>query len=310
MLPVAAGILTGWLIPEFTKSDFADLAVHERVCLASEVEALERFWAKNLAGAKLTLDLPLPCVPCSPEAEDRAYISRREIEPALARRVRDLAASWGSTPFHLYLTAYLTLLRKYAASDDLVVGSPLSLRDTPAADGVVGYLLSPAALRVQLAGDRSFRETVEDVALRWREVCAHARLPMHRVLNAALGAQRTGIGSPVRTFFSLARDLTDPLLIDGCALQQIHLAPAHAKFNLFLLVLERQKDASLVLEYRRGTFDPEMADRFLRHLEVLLLAATENPNSSLAKLPLADQTELAQLREWGTHSTSYPRAVT
>ena len=27
----------------------------------------------------------------------------------------------------------------------------------------------------------------------------------------------------------------------------------------------------------------------------------------LAKLPLADQTELAQLREWGTHSRSYPR---
>ena len=287
--------------------DFADLAAHERVCLASEREALERFWAKNLAGAKLTLDLPPPCVPCSPEVEDSAYISRREIEPALARRVRALAASWGSTPFHLYLTAYLALLRKYAASDDLVVGSPLSLRDTPTADGVVGYLLSPTALRVQLAGDRSFRETVEDVALRWREVCAHARLPMHFVLNSALGAQRTGIGSPVQTFFSLTRDLTDSLFIDGCALQQIHFPPAHAKFNLFLLVLERQKDASLVLEYRRGTFDPEMADRFLRHLEVLLLAATENPNLSLAKLPLADETELAQLREWGTHSTSYPR---
>ena len=89
--------------------------------------------------------------------------------------------------------------------------------------------------------------------------------------------------------------------------EQIHLPPAHAKFNSFLLVLERKKDASLVLEYRRGTFDPDMADRFLRHLEVLLLAATENPNSPLAKLPLADQTELAQLREWGTHSRSYPR---
>src|SRR5438046_8281590 len=50
-----------------------------------------------------------------------------------------------------------------------------------------------------------------------------------------------------------------------------------------------------------------MADRFLRHLAVLLLAATENPDLSLAKLPLADQTELAQLREWGTRSTSYPR---
>src|ERR1019366_6366006 len=29
--------------------------------------------------------------------------------------------------------------------------------------------------------------------------------------------------------------------------------------------------------------------------------------SPLAKLPLADQTELAQLREWGIHSKPYPR---
>ena len=242
--------------------DFADLAAYERVCLASEGEALERFWAKNLAGAKLTLDLPPPCVPCSPEAEDSACISRREIGPALAQRVRDLAASWGSTPFHLYLTAYLALLRMYAASDDLVIGSPVSLRDTAAAEGVVGYLLSPAALRVQLAGDRSFRETVEDVAHRWQEVRAHARLPMHLALHAARGAQRTGIGSPVQIFFSLVRDPSNSLLIDGCALQQIHIPPAHAKFNLFLLVDERQEDASLVLQFRRGTFDPEMARSF------------------------------------------------
>jgi len=287
--------------------DFADLAAHELVCLASEREALERFWAKNLAGAELTLDLPPPCAPCSSEAEKAACISRREIGPSLAQRVRDLAASWGSTPFHLYLTAYLALLRKYTASDSLVVGSPVSLRDTLAAEGVVGYLLSPTALRVQLAGDRSFRETVEDVAHRWQEVRAHALLPMHLALRSARDAQRTGIGSPVQIFFSLVQDPSDSLLIDGCALQQLHVPPAHAKFNLFLLVTERQEDASLVLRFRRGTCDPEMGDRLLRHLEALLLAATENPELPLAKLPLADQAELAQLREWGTHSAPYPR---
>jgi amino acid adenylation domain-containing protein len=287
--------------------DFVDLAAHERDCLTSESEALERFWAKNLAGAELTLDLPPPCVPCSPEAVAAACISRREIGSDLVRRVRDLAASWGSTPFHLYLTAYLALLRTYAASDELVIGSPVSLRDTTAAEGVFGYLLSPAALRVQLAGDHSFRETVEDVAHRWQEVRAHARLPMHLALRAAQGARRKGIGSPIQTFFSLVQDSCDLLFIDGCTLQQIHLPPAHAKFNLFLLVTERQEDTSLVLQFRRGIFDPEMGDQFLRHLEVLLLAAIENPEAPLAKLPLTDQTELAQLREWGTYSKSYPR---
>ena len=287
--------------------DFIDLATHEAARLASEGEALERFWAKNLVGANLTIELPPPCVPCSPEeAEDSGLLVRR-IGPALARRVRELAASWGLTPFHLYLATYLALLRIYAASDDLVVGSPVSLRDIPAADGVVGYLLNPVALRAHLAGDHSFRAVVEDVARRWQEVRAHARLPMHLALHAARSGQRTRLGSPVQVFFSLVQDPSESLLIDGCTLEQIYVPPAHAKFNLFLLVEERREDASLVLQSRRGTFDPEMADRFLRHFEMLLLAATERPMSLLAELPIADQTELVQLREWGTHSSAYPR---
>ena len=40
--------------------DFVDIAAHERARLASEGEALERFWTNNLAGAELTLDLPPP----------------------------------------------------------------------------------------------------------------------------------------------------------------------------------------------------------------------------------------------------------
>ena len=312
-------ILLGDLIASYSAADaprtagaydFADLAAYEHVCVASQREALESFWAKNLAGAELTLDLPPPYVPCSHEAEDGACTSQREIGSDVARRVRDLAASWGSTPFHLYLTAYLALLRTYSASDELVIGSPVSLRDTTAAEGVFGYLLSPAALRVQLAGDRSFRDTVKDVAHRWREVRAHARLPMHLALRAARGSQRMGIGSPVQTFFSLIQDSSDSLLIDGCALQRIHLPLAHAKFNLFLLVTERKKDSSFVLQFRRGIFDQEMGDQFLCHLGVLLLAAIENPDAPLATLPLTDQTELARLREWGTHSKPYPRERT
>ena len=285
--------------------DFVDLAAHEHVRIAAEREVLRQFWAKDLTGAKLTLALPLPCVPCPTAAAEDSCVSQREVGPALAGRIRSLAANWGVTPFHLYLTAYLALLRSYTASDELLIGSPVSLRDTPAAARVAGYLLSPAALRVQLAGDDSFRSSVEHVARRWHEVLAHARLPMHLALDAADHVR--GIGSPIQIFFSLVRDPCASLSIDGSPLRQIQIVPAHAKFDLFLLVQDRQQDASLVLQFRRRTCDPEMADRLLHHLEVLLDAATENPQTLLARLPLADPSELAQVQQWGINPTPYPR---
>ncbi len=290
--------------------DFADLAAYEHACLLSERESLESFWANNLAAAEPAFTLPAPSVPCAPEAANTACTSRREIERSLARRVHDLAASWGSTPFHLYFTAYLAVLRAYAATDDLVIGSPVSLRDTPAAAGVVGYLLNPVAIRIQLAGNCSFRQTVNDVALRWQEALAHSRLPLDLALKSAKGAQRRGIGSSIQTFFSFVQDPSESILLDGCPLQRVHLCPAHVKFDLLLVVEEGHAHTSLLLDFRRKTFDPEMADRFLHHFEVLLFAATENPELPLAKLPLADRAELAQLREWGSRSVPYPREST
>ena len=287
--------------------DFCDLAGHERERLAGEQEALERFWAETLAGAELTPELPPPCVPCAPGEEEQGCSTRRTVAPALARSIRALAANLGTTPFHIYLAAYLTLLRTYTASDDLVVGSPVSLRETAAARDVVGYFLSPVALRVRLAGSHSFRETVEEVSRRWQDVRTHARLPMHLVLQAARGGRRAGIGSPFQIFFSLIHDSKAGLRIDGQPLLPVHVPPPHVKFQLFLLVEERAEDASLALEFRRGVLDPEMAERLLAQLDRLLRAATEQVDAPLSTLPLLEPGELERLRAFGSCERPYAR---
>ncbi len=286
---------------------FTDLVIQERERLEADREELERFWASTLSGAEMTPALPPPCVPCPLGEEDRGCVSRRVLAPALVQSVRALAAAWGTTPFHVYLAAYLTLLRTYTGADDLVVGSPVSLRDTPAAEGVVGYLLSPTAFRVPLAGARSFRELVHDVASRWHEVRWNARLPLHLVLPAAQGPQRAGVGSPIQVFFSLIQDSIEGMRWNGSAVERIPLSPPHVKFKVFLLVEEREKEASLALEHRLGVFDPDMAERLLGHLEVVLRAATDRPETTLAKLPTMGADELSLLRGWGTRTTPYPK---
>jgi amino acid adenylation domain-containing protein len=290
--------------------DFFDLASYERKQLAAEQAALERFWGATLGGAELTLELPPPCVPCAPGEEEHGYVTRRALPPALIHSINACAAELGTTPFHVYLAAYLTLLRTYTANDDLVVGSPLSLRETPAAQNVVGYLLSPVTLRVRLPGSLSFRHAVEEVSRRWQEVRTHARLPMHLVLQAAGGGRRMGVGSPVQVFFSLVHDLNAGLSIDGKPLLPVNVRPPLAKFQLFLLVEERAEDTSLLLEFQRGTLDPEMAERLLAQLELLLHAATEQRDTPISKLPLAEPSELERLRALGSCERPYARDKT
>ena len=67
--------------------DFLDLANHEREQLATEQVVLERYWARTLADAKLTPQLPPPRLPCAPGEEERACVTRRALPPELTRSI-------------------------------------------------------------------------------------------------------------------------------------------------------------------------------------------------------------------------------
>jgi pristinamycin I synthase 3 and 4 len=290
--------------------EFFDIASHERAQLAVEKPASERFWAETLQGADLTPKLPPPCVPCAPDEEKRGCVTRRTLGPALTRSIRSRAAELGTTPFHFYFAAYLTLLRTYTASDDLVVGSPFSLRETSASQNVVGYLLNPLPLRVRLAGSLSFREAVVEVSRRWQKSSAHGRLPMSLLLKSTPGELRSGLGSPFQIFFSLVNDLKAGLSINGKPLLSVEVAPRSVKFQLFLLVEEQAGDASLVLEYQRGVLDPAMAERLLAHLEQLLRTAIVQVDTPLSQMTLLDPQEREQLRTFGICERPYARDST
>jgi non-ribosomal peptide synthetase component F len=290
--------------------DFADLATYENERLCADRESLERFWAGALAGVEAP-ELPAPLLPCAPGEELASVRARHTLPQALAARIRELAAELGTTPFHLYFAAYLALLRTYTSRDDLVVASLVSLRDTPAAESVVGYLIGPVVLRMSLHPAGTFRETVAELVQRWMQVRSHARLPMDLLVRATSTATpRLETGSPFQLVFSLLEEPTPALQLGEQALTPLDTLPASAKFKLFLQVEHRGPAATLVLEFQRGVLDPETGARLLVHLEALLQAATERPDAKLSELSLLAPAERAKIAEWGANSRPYPKGRT
>jgi non-ribosomal peptide synthetase component F len=49
------------------------------------------------------------------------------------------------------------LLGRYSRSEDIVVGTPLANRTRPELEGLIGYFVNSAALRVDLAGAHAHR---------------------------------------------------------------------------------------------------------------------------------------------------------
>ncbi|HVR96174.1 MAG TPA: AMP-binding protein, partial [Thermoanaerobaculia bacterium] len=287
-------------------------------------ERLWGYWRERLAGLP---DLDLPTDRPRPPVQTYAGGARSlALPPALAERLRSLAAGQGATLYIALLAAFQAQLARYTGQDDLAVGSPTAGRGAPELVGVAGYFVNPVVMRTDLSGEPSFAAFLGRVrtaaltalehadfpfallAERLRPVRDPARSPL---FQAMLVLQRGRPGDdPGLAAFSLGEDGAR-IDLGGLALESVRLPERRAQFDLTLRLVETA-DGGLgaVLEHNADLFDGATADRMLGHLQVLLDGATADPRTPLPLLPLLTPTERGQvLVEWNATRREYPQDI-
>src|SRR4029453_8029674 len=115
---------------------------------------LVSYWRERLAGAPtvlaLTADRRRP-----PGRSGAGARIRFTLAPEPVDALRVLARSAGATLHMTLLAAFHVLLARYAGQDDILVGAPVSGRERPEFDGVIGMFINTVVPRCQLRGDPS-----------------------------------------------------------------------------------------------------------------------------------------------------------
>ncbi len=141
-------------------------------------------------------------------------ISRRaafSLDAALADGLRRLARDSGTTPYVVLLAAFRLLLARLTGQPDLVIGTPMTLRDTPELRAVIGCLVNPVALRTaaRTAGIVSRVICVRERAM-VLEVLQYREVPFSRVV-AAVSPERQLDEHPLfQILFSWETDAESP----------------------------------------------------------------------------------------------------
>src|SRR5690606_19153335 len=141
---------------------YADFAAWQRDWLQGSV--LQRqldYWVRQLDGlATLQLPTDRPRPPVQTYNGDLVALTLpTELARALGRRSRQESASL----FMTLLAAFKVLLGRYAAQEDIVVGSPIAGRNRAEIEGLIGFFLNSLVLRTDLSGEPSFRELLARV---------------------------------------------------------------------------------------------------------------------------------------------------
>ncbi|HZH16513.1 MAG TPA: condensation domain-containing protein, partial [Archangium sp.] len=293
---------------------YADYAAWQRDWLQGDaLETQLAYWRQHLTGAPQVLELPTDRPRPAVQSHRGANLSVR-LTADLSRAVNALAQREGATPFMVLLAAFNAVLSRYSGQQDITVGSPIAGRTHADTEGLIGFFVNTLVLRTRLEGNPSFRELLGRVRQSTLGAYAHQDIPFEKLVEE-LKPQRSLSYSPLFQVMLVLQN-TPVGAISGSEgsrpsleMRPLEVEGQTAKFDLTLSLSETPEGFTGSLQYNTDLFEAGTADRLLGHLQVLLQAATSNPELSLSALPLLTEAERQQvLVAWNDTQAERPWA--
>src|SRR5262249_27668243 len=101
----------------------------------------------------------------------------------LADKLSQLSRDERVTLFMTLLAAFQTLLHRYTAQEDIVVGCPIAGRTRQELEGLIGFFVNTLVMRVDCSGNPTFRELLARVRTVAVGAYAHQDLSFERLVE-------------------------------------------------------------------------------------------------------------------------------
>ncbi|MCP3820590.1 condensation domain-containing protein [Streptomyces sp. A3M-1-3] len=221
-----------------------------------------------------------PPAPRAPGGFERGHLpvrlARGPVDAGLA-----LGAAEGATPFMTLLTALAVVLARREGRTDAVIGTPAAGRFSGQLEGAVGQFTTVVPIRIDLAGEPSFRELLHRTRTAVADALSHQRLPV----DALFG---DGDPPPYNVLFALHNYPAVPFDLPGIEVSQLpgpparHLelySPDPAATLACVGLVERDGEIGGTAEYNRRAATPEDVRGLLTGIEEVLDRAVAAPAS-------------------------------
>jgi amino acid adenylation domain-containing protein len=289
---------------------YADFACWQRQLLQGrQLERHLDYWKKQLDGIPVLLDLPTDY----PRPEIQGFRGTYEdlmLPGHLSEALRALGEQQRTTLFMVMLTAFGILLYRYTNQEDIVVGTGIASRNYREIEELIGFFVNVLPIRLDLSGNPSFRELLQQVRAISIDAYTHQDLPFEKLVEE-LQPERKLSHAPIFQVSFVHQNFPElPSQDGGLAFSSLHPAAVSnrtAKFDLTLYLVDNEDNEQLVMEYNSDLFNAGTIRRMLDHFQVVLEHVSANPEARVAHLPVMTAEERkAVLVDWNETWAEYP----
>jgi amino acid adenylation domain-containing protein len=287
---------------------FSDYALMlEEVEGSEETIATEAYWLKQFAGSVPVVDFPTD----RPRPALRTFESAREdleISTELVSALKQLGSTTGCSFMTVLLAGFETFLHRLTGQDNLVVGISAAGQAASGQYNLVGHCVNLLPLRTQVSSEQPFRDYLKFRKSTILDAYDHQQFTFGRLIQK-LAIPRDPSRIPlVPIIFNIDQGLDSRKLpFDGLEVQLSSNPRAFENFELFINATELAGKLTLECQYNTNLFDAETIRHRLAEFEALLAGIVDNPDHSIAALPILSAAEQQQLAAWNQTQKAYPQ---
>ncbi|WP_379516056.1 amino acid adenylation domain-containing protein [Nonomuraea insulae] len=293
---------------------YADYTLWQRDLLGDESDPDSlysqqvEYWKRQLAGLPEQLNLPADRPRPAVASYDGAYVVF-ELDPALHRRLAELALGANATVFMVLQAAMAALFTRLGAGTDVPLGSGAAGRTDRALEDLVGLFVSTFVLRTDTSGDPSFAELVERVREASLAAYDHQDVPFEHLVEV-LNPQRSSAHHPL---FQVALVLQNTpgreFELPGLRIRQEGVGVGKSRFDMMFSLSELTGDQGVggLVEYSTDLFDRSTVEGLIARWVRLLEQFVADPRRPIGQAELLTEPELDQvLHGWNDTAADVP----
>jgi len=305
---ISDGTSMGILINEFVRLysgeeltplriQYKDYAVWQQSDTQQEAMKLqEGYWLKVLGGELPVLEMPTDSIRPTTQSF-RGDLLQFDLDPLRSAGLRRIAAENGATMYMVLIALYKTMLHKYSAQEDIIVGTPIAGRNHGDLQPLLGMFVNTLAIRSYPAASKTFLSYLDEIKETTLGAFENQNYPFEALVEQVQVMRDMSRNPVFDTMFILQNADQGEMKIDGVRLQSVPNEHTVSKFDLTFQAEEDEAEIVCSIEYATDLFKRGTIERMARHFEQLVDAVLDNPQASLSNLSMVTNEEKALLQD-------------
>jgi acyl transferase domain-containing protein/acyl carrier protein len=217
-----------------------------------------------------------------------------EFDGALMEKVNRLMRETDTTLYMVLLAAFTVTLSKYSGQDDIVVGSPVSGRDHPDFENIVGVFINAVAMRNYPAGEKTFLEFLNGLKDNTLKAYENQGYPIGQLIER-LDAGRDISRNPLYDAELVIQNMERPMLkLGDLKFSSLPYDTRATLLDIFLEAWDLDGKVTFNLRYGRKLFKRETMAGFVEFFKKIVSTVVENRQVRLKEITLPQDIEMAR----------------